>query len=205
MSNWTVDQQQLDAVGVRIGLEVEFGAQNANADVARTNDEGFVGIFRHIGEYLAIDEDATLLAGKGRRIGNAAAGVEVQVRAVGKGQRGDFSVGYLLLEPLYFRLTGGVEQADCAQERNDEDCSDSLAPCGDTRAAGSRVSCFCGNAEPAGDLLEGGFGCRFVVDVQLVEKLFQLCFGIRIVSVLGEPHLHFELFLCGEFVFEIFV
>ena len=36
-----VDQQQLDAVGVRIGLEVEFGAQNANADVARTNDEGF--------------------------------------------------------------------------------------------------------------------------------------------------------------------
>ena len=44
-----------------------------------------------------------------------------------------------------------------------------------------------------------------VVDVQLVEKLFQLCFGIRIVSVLGEPHLHFELFLCGEFVFEIFV
>ena len=112
----------------------------------------------------------------------------MQVRAVGKGQRGDFSVGYLLLEPLYFRLTGGVEQADCAQERNDEDCSDSLAPCGDTRAAGSRVSCFCGNAEPAGDLLEGGFG-----------------FGIRIVSVLGEPHLHFELFLCGEFVFEIFV
>lgn len=71
----------------------------------------------------------------------------MQVRAVGKGQRGDFSVGYLFLEPLYFRLTGGVEQADCAQERNDEDCGDSLAPCGDTRAAGGRVSCFCGNAE----------------------------------------------------------
>lgn len=58
------DQQYLDTVGIRVGLEVETGSQNADADFARLDDEGFTGIFRHVGEYLAFDENPALLAVK---------------------------------------------------------------------------------------------------------------------------------------------
>ena len=198
-------QQHLDTVGIRVGLEVEAGSQNADADFARLDDEGFAGIFRHVGEYLAFDENPALLARESRRIGDAAAGVQVQLRAVGKCQGGHFAVRNLLFEPFRLRLAVGVEQPDGAQERNDEYGGDPLAPGDDTCTARGCGRLPSGDPEPVGDAPESRTGRCVVVDVQAVEKFGQLCFRIRAVPVLGEPHLDFELLLRGEFIVEIFV
>lgn len=199
------DQQHLDTVGIRVGFEVEPGSQNADADFARLDDEGLAGIFRHVGEQFALDEDAALFARESRRIGDAAAGVQVQLRAVGECQGGSFTVRNLLLEPFHLRLAVGVEKPDGAQERNDEHSGDTLAPGDDTRTARGCGLLSSGDPEPVGDVSESRTGRCVVVNVQAVEKLGQLCLRIRVIPVFGEPHLDFELLLRGEFIVEIFV
>ena len=204
-SDGAFDQQDFDTVGIRVGFEVEPGSQDADSDLARLDDERFAGIFRYVGEYFALDEDTALLAREDRRIGDAAAGIQVQLRAVGKRQGGDFAIGNLLFEPFHLRLAVGIEQSDGAQQRNDEHGGDTLAPCDDTRTARGCGRLSSGDPEPVGDTSESRTGRRVVVDVQAVEKLGQLCLRIRVVTVFGEPHLDFELLLRGEFIVEIFV
>ena len=129
----------------------------------------------------------------------------MQERAVGKRQFGGFAAGNLLFEPFDSGLAVGVEQPDGAQQRNDEHRGDALAPCDDACAVRCCGLLPSGDPQPVGDTSESRTGCRIVIDVQAVEKFGQLCLRVRVFAVLCEPHLHFELLLCGEFVVEIFV